>query len=89
MHGIQGGKYAGRIWYLLLKAIPEDYCFQQCPAEPALFVFHGGSSTLIVVTSTDDFFYVCNVMKTSSRPSNHTLRDLSQSQFEKVTVSNT
>ena len=55
---MQGGKDAGRSWYLLLKAILEDFGFNMCPAEPALFVFYGGPAALIVVTSTDDFLCV-------------------------------
>ena len=55
INGMQGGKDAGRSWYLLLKSILEDFGFKMCPAEPALFVFYDGSAALIVVTSTDDF----------------------------------
>ena len=58
INGMQGGKDAGRSWYLLLKSILLDFGFKMCPAEPALFVFYDGPATLIIVTSTDDFLCV-------------------------------
>ena len=52
---MQEGKDARRSWYLLLKAILEDFRFNMYPTEPALFVFYDGPAALVVVTSTDGF----------------------------------
>ena len=61
---------------MLLKGILEDCGFQQCPAEPALFVFYDGPATIICVTSTDDV--VCVYSHEDLFLSfKHTLRDLS------------
>ena len=55
INGMQGGKDAGRSWYLLLVDIFQDFGLRPCPAEPALFVFYDGQETLALCTSTDDF----------------------------------
>ena len=54
---MQGGKDAGRSWYLLLKSILLNFGFKIFPAEPALFVFYDGPATLNIVPSTDNFLY--------------------------------
>ena len=58
INGMQGGKDAGRNWYLLLVMILEDFGFKVCPAEPALFVYYEQediTQSLVVITSTDNF----------------------------------
>ena len=52
---MQGRKYAGCSWYLLLKDIFEDFGLLPCPAELALFSFFDGPDEITLVTSTDDF----------------------------------
>jgi len=51
---------AGRIWYLLLKKILEDFGFHMCPLEPLLFIYHKKPETISVVTPPDDFLCECS-----------------------------